>query len=647
MASTPPSTPPSRDDDRPTLPVSQPRSSPRSPPRNGAPPAPISPPKPSISTSTLASSNSTSTSLSSFSSTTSIASNDHRTPNVYINGLPPNFPEDQLYAMTNEFGPVISVRTFTRHVSDRPSGYGFVLFETCDAAEACIEALRKYRNLHPSFSKQVHKIPGTVYANVPSAPAAATDPSGAETFKARMERLKDSGSTNLYIEGLPLSIDEATLGALVAPYPIKSSRFFQTRLSHPPRIIAFVRLESRTACEEVIERLHGRMVRGWNDSGSRISVRFADSAEQRDLRRNERSSRDTGDASAARLTMAQAALLSLRGQQAQQSPVLSPVPSVPPPIGLNRERQSPRPGSAERSALPVHPLTAAYHQQQRSPLLNGVPANTEINLSVLRETEQKNHGFTALEQHLILQAQIDAQRQALADLRLRSDPMATPTATRPLDRLSALSSKEFVPRGLVGRQASPASQQAQSQQRISSMSEEEFHRGERGLPKQDAVSAFNNGGVFYESRAPVAQQSHTRSSTLPPQLMHGNENGPTIRNESTPSEARLASLLSPSLRQGSTPLNISVPGHAGGSAEDSPLLVPSPALTYNSSASSAALSPATPFFGSFANNEAGFGHGGVYRVEGADQEKGAEATPVKYRGVGVGLEPAAAASHTQ
>ncbi|KZV68320.1 hypothetical protein PENSPDRAFT_18829 [Peniophora sp. CONT] len=210
MAS-PPSTPPTRDDDRPTLPVSLPRSSPRSPPRNGAQPAPISPPKPSYSTSTLASSNATSTStnLSSFSSTTSIASNDHRTPNVYINGLPPNFPEDQLYAMTNEFGPVISVRTFTRHVSDRPSGYGFVLFETCDAAEACIEALRKYRNLHPSFSKQVHKIPGTVYANVPAAPAATTDPSGAETFKARMERLKDQGSTNLYVEGLPLSIDEA------------------------------------------------------------------------------------------------------------------------------------------------------------------------------------------------------------------------------------------------------------------------------------------------------------------------------------------------------------------------------------------------------------------------------------------------------
>ena len=42
-------------------------------------------------------------------------------PNVYINGLPPNYPEEQLYNMTKEFGPVLSVRTFTRHVSERPT----------------------------------------------------------------------------------------------------------------------------------------------------------------------------------------------------------------------------------------------------------------------------------------------------------------------------------------------------------------------------------------------------------------------------------------------------------------------------------------------------------------------------------------------
>ena len=62
-----------------------------------------------------------------------------------------------------------------------------------------------------------------------------------ESFRARMEKLKDQRSTNLYMEGLPLSINEGALAALVVPYRIMSSRTFQTRLSDPPRMIAFVR----------------------------------------------------------------------------------------------------------------------------------------------------------------------------------------------------------------------------------------------------------------------------------------------------------------------------------------------------------------------------------------------------------------------
>ncbi|KAJ6571428.1 hypothetical protein B0H19DRAFT_1022913, partial [Mycena capillaripes] len=139
------------------------------------------------------------------------------------------------------------------------------------------------------------------------------------TFKAKMERLADKSSTNLYIEGLPLSIDEATLAALVSPYSIRSSRFFQTKLSTPPRIIAFVRLETRSAAEEIVERLHGRMVRGWNDPGSRISVRFADTSEQRELRRTERLARE-GDQASNQLSIAQATLLNLRGKELHSRP---------------------------------------------------------------------------------------------------------------------------------------------------------------------------------------------------------------------------------------------------------------------------------------------------------------------------------------
>ncbi|KAJ7751504.1 rCop c3, partial [Mycena maculata] len=159
----------------------------------------------------------------------------------------------------------------------------------------------------------------------------AGDGSADSTFKAKMERLSDKMSTNLYIEGLPLSIDEATLAALVSPYSIRSSRFFQTKLSSPPRIIAFVRLETRAAAEEIIERLHGRMVRGWNDPGSRISVRFADTSEQRELRRQERLTRE-GDQASNQLSIAQATLLNLRGKELHAR---APIAIAPPPSRIN------------------------------------------------------------------------------------------------------------------------------------------------------------------------------------------------------------------------------------------------------------------------------------------------------------------------
>jgi hypothetical protein len=44
-----------------------------------------------------------------------------RTPNVYINGLPPQYPESELYTLTCTYGQVKSVRTFTRHVCGRAS----------------------------------------------------------------------------------------------------------------------------------------------------------------------------------------------------------------------------------------------------------------------------------------------------------------------------------------------------------------------------------------------------------------------------------------------------------------------------------------------------------------------------------------------
>ncbi|TFY57408.1 hypothetical protein EVG20_g8562, partial [Dentipellis fragilis] len=628
-----------------------------------------------------------------------------KTPNVYINGLPPNFPEENLFEMTKDFGPVVSVRTFTRHVSERPSsvnsGYGFVLFETIDGAEKCIESLRRYRNLHPSFSKQIHKIPGTSYAALASSTSGAISPSpsvssasdagtaGSETFKARMERLKDESSTNLYMEGLPLSIDEATLGALVNPHVIKSSRFFQTKLSHPPRIIAFVRLESRAACEDIIERLHGRMVRGHDDDpGSRISVRFADSAEQRELRRSERTGRE-GEPSPSRLSMAQAALLNLQGQQLRGSHVAALTHSQS--MQLPRNQQYPVDANLARHAysrLPMHPLTSQY-PSPRSPLPSSMSMPTYLN--GYDNAQRDARAREEAERELALRNNV-----AHVHAGMRAGNGRNNTLTGSMAKLSL--AKEFVPKGLLSRMqprskaadgyqdgyAQPSRPRGHSQSRaggygapslshvnfMPSMSEDDFHataqrRGGlqsdlvQSVPydnntlspgaayrEHDAGHAHGATQTIYEEPEPKEQnarlsstldfvfadtdspdqqqgQSHIRSTTLPPHFTLGGG----------VAGGRLGGLLSPDLGSAggarghsdahrlasqtlASRLNIATAsphlaaGTGTGAASDSPLLVPSPALTYNSSSSSrtpSTLSPSTPFFGSFSHAGEGFG----------------------------------------
>ncbi|KAE9390041.1 hypothetical protein BT96DRAFT_361893 [Gymnopus androsaceus JB14] len=157
---------------------------------------------------------------------------------MYINGLPLHYPKDQLFELCSLFGEMQSVRSFTRHVGEKESGYGFVLFET---AEKCIQSLRRFRSLHPTFSKQSHKIPGMPYTQNqplssqshsawthemhkgPSLAQGAYDSDSnhsavgsvktmtGESFKAKMEHMQDPNSNNLYIEGLPLSIHEPGL----------------------------------------------------------------------------------------------------------------------------------------------------------------------------------------------------------------------------------------------------------------------------------------------------------------------------------------------------------------------------------------------------------------------------------------------------
>ncbi|KAJ7056834.1 hypothetical protein C8F01DRAFT_1372796 [Mycena amicta] len=249
---------------------------------------------------------------------------DEQAPNVYINGLPPHFTEEQLLAIVANFGEVVSVRTFTRG-GPSSSGYGFVLFKSMAAAENCIVTLRR-SNLYPRLSR-VHRPPRIINSSSSSSIRTSSSSSGSSlgnadqgspvlSFRERMARLEDQKSTNVYIEGLPMSSDKQTLLTLAHPYVIMSSRFMRSKIPNSPTMIAFMRMDTRVAAEAVIAHLNGRTVRGWDGSESKVLLRIADTLDQRELRRAEAAARDgNGDESSDRLSIAGATLLSYRGKE--------------------------------------------------------------------------------------------------------------------------------------------------------------------------------------------------------------------------------------------------------------------------------------------------------------------------------------------
>ena len=144
----------------------------------------------------------------------------------------------------------------------------------------------------------------------------------------------------------------------------------------------------------------------------------------------------------------------------------------------------------------------------------------------------------------------------------------------------------------------------------------------------DVVSDRSDRRVSTQHEEQQNLAAHMRSTTLPP---HFTVSGPNTTHNSGVVSLQLNGILSPNLPSGAgvgvrsqtgkpsvgvpsgeLPINRQIDAlptdtkltHSHNSAADSPFLIPSPALTYNSSSSASSrtpstLSPSTPFFGSF------------------------------------------------
>jgi hypothetical protein len=463
------------------------------------------------------------------------------------------------------------------------------------------------------------------------------------------------------------------------------------------------------------------------------------------LQRSERSGRGD-DSSPARLTMAQAALLNLRGQQMQGHLRAPHHPNNLPDQRRLVSAQSQAdvhdiPGVQyhQHSRLPPHPIVslgqsepennlsttsrtvpARLHGRTDSQSPAGLPISlgSDIDLSALSRAAGAN-GFTPLEQQLILQArlhaEIDAHKRTFfgsqGNSPLPGGPMQTrslhsdqaeelPRSLNNLSLRSALPAKEFIPRGSAPRLDQPHGYNSVLSSRLSvdllptevvddyqaSMSHSSQHLAfpscqqqphgttnainsrvlglaskDIGLKNNDpSLIADKDSAVYPSNSLDLVSDSadlrvstrreeqqnlaaHMRSTTLPPHFTVGATNA--THNTGAVS-LRLNGILSPTLPPGAgigdrshvgklniggapteQPINREIDTdvklmHPHNSVADSPFLIPSPALTYNSSSPASSrtpstLSPSTPFFGSFPHPGDSFG---AYNEEhGADK----------------------------
>ncbi|CBQ73395.1 related to ELAV-like protein 2 [Sporisorium reilianum SRZ2] len=173
--------------------------------------------------------------------------------NVYVNGLPKEMNDHMLYLLGSVCGVVISHKAMMDRQSGQCKGFGFLMYASSEMAKTAIEWLNSH-GFAASFAQ--------------------------ESLSARLRRMADTSSTNVYLSNLPIKMTTQQLEQLFSPYPIASLKILYD-VHGESRGVGFVRLFDRAAAKLCIERLHGRVLPG---TTLPLQVRFADSEAQKQLK---------------------------------------------------------------------------------------------------------------------------------------------------------------------------------------------------------------------------------------------------------------------------------------------------------------------------------------------------------------------------
>uniref|UniRef100_A0A8R1DEG0 RRM domain-containing protein n=1 Tax=Caenorhabditis japonica TaxID=281687 RepID=A0A8R1DEG0_CAEJA len=162
--------------------------------------------------------------------------------NLYIRGLAPNTNDDTLREMCSKYGNIASTKAIMDKATNNCKGYGFVDFES------------------------------------PQAAAAAVDGLNTEGVQAQMAKLQqqEQDPTNLYIANLPLEFTEQMLETELNKYGmVISTRILRTP-DNQSRGVGFARMDSKEKCEVIISALNGGRFENMPKDGPALLIKQAD-----------------------------------------------------------------------------------------------------------------------------------------------------------------------------------------------------------------------------------------------------------------------------------------------------------------------------------------------------------------------------------
>ncbi|ELU02931.1 hypothetical protein CAPTEDRAFT_154976 [Capitella teleta] len=184
--------------------------------------------------------------------------------NLYIRGLTQNTTDKDLENLCKQYGKIISTKAIIDQTTNKCKGYGFVDFDSLQAAEIAVRALQQ-QGVQAQMAK-VSIVPLLCICNC------------AQQHHVSVSQQQEQDPTNLYIANLPVYMTETNLEEMFSPFgQVISTRILRDNQGHS-RGVGFARMESKDKCEQIIQTFNGQKIPGHMEP---LTVKLADSGNKR------------------------------------------------------------------------------------------------------------------------------------------------------------------------------------------------------------------------------------------------------------------------------------------------------------------------------------------------------------------------------